>query len=334
MSLDAGNMLGRRIHDAPRHQSALHVVNTLVSSSRPGWSPVPPSKRSMPLSVSSPRTLRGIRLAAVSAALATLTVVSTATAHDFWLIPDMFGFAGTATVHVNGRSGVKFPEGSAVQPTRVAEARIIGANSTTRITEMTVEGTSLRLHQKPTATGQYLVVAALTARTTRTTPAGLIRYLKAEGGAGEAARLERENAFVGMDSVIYTGASYAATVFELGTGGPRAFSKSAGFPLEFVPVNDPAHVHLGDTLHVKVLGAGEPVPNTSVDATPAFDSTAAVGMSGAVTLTTDASGILHLPLTKAGPWMLRSAFVGRRSGTTTEWDVSRSTYVFNVGTKH
>lgn len=285
-------------------------------------------------SASAPLTRHAIRLVAVSAALATLAVVSPATAHDFWLIPDMFGFAGNATVHVNGRSGVKFPDGSAVQPTRVTDARIIGASSTTTITEMSVEGTSLRLHQKPAAPGQYLVVAALTPRTTRATPAGMMRYLKAEGGAGEASRLERENAFAGTDSVIYSGTSYGATVFELGTGGPRAFSKSAGFPLEFVPVNDPAHVHLGDTLHVKVLGAGKPVPNISVDATPAFDSTAAAGMSGAVSLTADASGVLHLALTKAGPWMLRSAFVARRPGTASEWDVSRSTYVFTVGTKH
>ena len=283
---------------------------------------------------STTRKPRIARFAAVSAVVATLTLVSTATAHDFWLIPDMFAFSGDTTVHVNGRSGLRFPDGSAVQPARVADARIIGANSQTRITEMTVEGTSLRLHHKPTAAGQYLVVVGLTPRTTRTTPAGLIRYLKAEGGAGEAARIERENTFADMDSVVYTGASYGATILQFGNGGPRAFSLTAGFPLEFVPMTDPAHVHMGDTLHVKILGAGKPVPNIGVDASPAFDSTAAPGTSGAVTLTADANGVLHLPLTKAGPWMLRSAYVGRRPGSPGEWDVARSTYVFSVGGKH
>lgn len=283
---------------------------------------------------STPRKPRVARLAAGTAIIATLTLASTATAHDFWLIPDMFGFAADATVHVNGRSGVRFPTGSAVQPTRVADARIIGANSQTKITEMTVEGSSLRLHQKPTAAGQYLVVVGLTPRTTRTTPAGLIRYLKAEGGVAEAARLERENTFAGMDSVVYTGASYGATILQLGNGGPRAFSMTAGFPLEFVPTNDPAHVHVGDTLHIKILGAGQPVPNIGVDASPAFDSTAAPGAPGMVSIMADANGIVHLPLTKAGPWMLRSAFVGRRPGSPVAWDVARSTYVFDVGTKH
>lgn len=286
-----------------------------------------------------PRKTRRVHyLAVLPVTIATLALASSAMAHDFWLIPDMFGFAKDASVHVNGRSGVRFPAGSAVQPARVAEARIIGGSSDVKITEMMVEGTSLRLHTKPTAPGQYLVVAGLMPRTTRAAPAGLIRYLKAEGGASEAARLERDNSLAGFDTVVYTGASYAATILQLGTRGPRAFSKTAGFPLEFVPVNDPGHVHLGDTLHVKVVGSGKPVAGIGIDATPANDTTAAAGAPAtnlAVTLMADANGVVHIPLTKAGPWMLRSAFVSRKNGgAANEWDVSRTTYVFNVGAGH
>lgn len=293
----------------------------------------------MPSSPIAPRPFRLVRyMALLPATLAILAVSSTALAHDFWLIPDMFGFARDASVHVNGRSGLRFPAGAAVQPARVADARIIGATSDTKIAEMAVEGTSLRLHMKPAATGQYLIVAGLMPRTTRAAPAGLIRYLKAEGGAAEAARLERDNALAGFDTVVYTGASYAATIVQVGAGGPRAFSKTAGFPLEFVPVNDPAHVHAGDTLHVKVVGAGKPVAGIGIDATPANDTSAAAAASPAsvsVTLTADTNGVVHLPLTKAGPWMLRSAFVSRKAGgAANEWDISRTTYVFIVGVKH
>jgi hypothetical protein len=272
-------------------------------------------------------------LATIVAAVASLVVASIARGHDFWLIPDMFGFPNDANVHVNGRSGLQFPTGTPIQPVRVADARIIGATSTTKITEMAVEGTSLRLHSKPSAPGQYLIVAGLMSRRTRTTPAGLIRYLRAEGGAAEAARLEKENT-LGSDTVVYTGASYAATILQLGNSGPRAFSKTAGFPLEFVPVNDPLRVNVGDTLHFKVLGGGKAVPNIGIDATPAADTTAGANTTTMVSLNADANGVVHLPLTKAGPWMLRSAHVARTSGgAPNEWDVSRSTYVFNVGPK-
>lgn len=54
-----------------------------------------------------------------------------------------------------------------------------------------------------------------------------------------------------------------------------------------------------------------------------------------VAYTADASGVVHLPLGKAGPVMLRSAYASRKvNGAANEWDVSRTTYVFTVGTKH
>ena len=271
-----------------------------------------------------------IRPAVVAAAIA-IIVASTASAHDFWLIPDMFGFEKDVSVHINARSGLRFPMGTPVQPARVAEARIIGATGTTKITEMAIEGTALRLHTKPSTPGQYLVVAELVSRPTRATPAGLIRFLRAEGGAAEAARLEKENAFAGHDSIAYKATSYASTILQLGNGGPRVFSKTAGFGLEFVPVNDPLSLRVGDTLRVKMIGGGKAVAGLGIDATPAADSGAQGAPAEAVSLSADANGVVHLPLTKAGPWMMRSAYAAKKNGgAPNEWDVSRTTYVFNV----
>ena len=271
-------------------------------------------------------------------ALAAITLfASAAAAHDFWIIPDVFDFAANATVHVNGRQGgTKFPDGRVVQPDRVIDARIIGASSSTKITDMTVEGTSLKLHQKPAAAGQYLVVVALSTRDFRETPAGVVKFLRLEGGAAEGARLERENILTGLDSVIFTAASYAETIAQVGNGGPRAFTKLAGLRLEFVPVNDPGHVHVGDTLHVKVLGNGKPVAGIGIEAAVGLDS--AAGATASVTriaFTADANGIVHVPLSAAGPVMLRSAYASHKAGGAANvWDVSRTTYVFNVGARH
>jgi len=274
-------------------------------------------------------------VAVVAAGVTLVALASTAAAHDYWLIPDMFAFPGDATVHVIGRQGTRFPAGRAIAPAQVADVGVVGAAGATKITDMAVEGTALRLHHKPSAAGQYLIAARFASRTLRMPPAGVIRFLRAEGGAAEAARLERENVLAGLDTVVFTNTSYAATIAQVGAGGPRAFSKTAGFPLEFVPVNDPAHLHVGDTLHVTVLGRGKPVPHIGIDATPAADTTTTVTPAPRlpwVTLTADANGVVHVPLTEAGPWMLRSAHLSRKEGgATNEWDVSRTTYVLNVG---
>lgn len=273
--------------------------------------------------------------AAAAAAIATLTVFSAAMAHDFWLIPDFFGFPDGSIVHVNARSGTGFPMGTAMQPTRVAEARIIGANSDVKITEMAIEGTALRLHHKPASPGQYLVTAILTPppRINRVPPGGLIRFLRAEGGAAEATRLERDNTFMSRDTVLYASRSSAATVLQLGNGGPRAFSKTSGYPLEFVPLSDPATLRVGDTLHVRILGNGKPAANVGIDAVPAADTSSRAESSEnqAVSLSADASGVVHVPLTKVGPWMIRSAFVSARpGGAANEFEVARATYTLSV----
>lgn len=274
-----------------------------------------------------------LRLATIPAVIGSLAIVSTAMAHDFWIIPDMFIVAGDSTMHFSGRAGTRFPTGTAVPVARVADARIIGAASQTKITQMSVEGTSLRLHEKPSGAGQYLVVVTLSSSPTRSTATGLLRFLRSEGGASEAGRLERENALTGQDSVVYHATSYAEAVVEVGHGGPRAFAVSAGIPLEFVPVNDPARLHEGDTLHVKVLGQGKPVPNIGIFAGPAVDTTTAAP-STSLTLTADGNGVVHLPLTKGGAWDLRAAHVTRRTGgAPNEWMIARTTYVFGVAAK-
>ena len=280
-----------------------------------------------------PRSSRIGRRALVPTLVATLALVSTASAHDFWIIPDVFNFASDSTIHVSGRAGTRFPAGSPVQPARVADARMIGAATQTRITQMSVEGNSLRLHEKAPAAGQYVFAVTLNSTPTRSTVAGLLRFLRAEGGASEAARLESTSALAGQDSLVFQATSYATTVVEVGRGGPRAFSMATGLPLSFVPVNDPSALHVGDTLHVKVVGGDKTVPGIGVYGGPAMDMAVATGGAAQMSLpwTTDANGVLHLPLTKAGAWNLRAAWVYRQSGAAAnDWKIARSTFVFGV----
>lgn len=266
------------------------------------------------------------------ASLAALALApSSAAAHDFWLIPGLFGFSSRGVVEVSGRQGTRFPNGRPVRADQIARARILGATSDVAITEMAVEGNSLVLRQRPTADGQYLVVAALTPRTSRAPAAGFVRFLRLEGGAAEAARLERDSALTGIDTVAYTSSMFAATTVQVGSRGPRAFARTAGLPLEFVPVNDPGQLRAGDTLTVRVLGGGSPVAGIGIDATPAMDSTTTAATSPMVSLHADATGTVHVPLTIAGPWMLRAAYVAHHAGgARNEFDLSRSTYVFSV----
>ena len=132
----------------------------------------------------------------VLAALAIVLTVGVLSAHDFWIVPDAFQVAAGGTIEVRGQTSVKFPTSqSAVAPDRVAEARLVGATSDERLTDLTTSGKSLLIRHRPTAPGQRIVAVALASRSARTTPERLQRYIALEGAPELAERYAREGSY-------------------------------------------------------------------------------------------------------------------------------------------
>lgn len=297
--------------------------------------------RSRRVTQASPASSRRVRLRVwqpVVAGVAVLAFATTLDAHDFWVIPDAFSFADGATVSADGHSGTNFPgtPGGAA-PAGIADARLVGASGETKITEIVQEGKALKLRQKPTSPGQYLIALTLQPRTTRSTGAGFRRYLALEGATDEATRLEHDASFPTTDSIAYRSTKYAGTIVEVGNG-PRAFSKAPGFALEIIPMTDPARFVSSDTAQFRVLAGGHPVAGLRVHAGAADDSAmrAQQGRGGAGGSdpdqhpVSDAQGTIRVALTKGGRWNLRTAHAAPQSGTAGAWDVHWTTLVFGV----
>lgn len=285
----------------------------------------------MPAIVRPPR-----RAPLVLALLGVIAIAGVAEAHDTWLLPDLFALAAGAPVELSARAGGgKFPAGSAVPLARVAAVRLLGASTESQLTDVRAEGGALRLRHAPTTAGQYRVVLTLLPGTIRSTPAGLLRFLRLEGGAAEAERVERLGLVQGEDSVVFVHAASASTLIEVGRGGARAFQRSTGLALEFLPQHDPGALAVGDTLSLRVMGDGKPVAGIGVEYKPAADTLAAGAAPPAyVSARTDVDGVVRLPLTAAGPWIVRAAYVSPRAAAASpafrEYAVSRATFVWHV----
>jgi ketosteroid isomerase-like protein len=139
----------------------------------------------------------------------------------------------------------------------------------------------------------------------------------------------------GTDSVSRRTIKYAKTLAQVGRGGPRAFSRPAGQPLEFMPATDPAGLRVGDTLTLRLVYNGRAVPAIEAHA-GAADWPIADGAEAPrpqdVHLTADAQGAFRLPITRAGLWNIRTIYVvpgAARSGA--DWDTHWATFVFQVG---
>jgi uncharacterized GH25 family protein len=271
------------------------------------------------------------RIGAIAAVLA-LGVSSGLLAHDFWIVPMQFESSPGSMLEVRGQTGVRFPTSqSAVPIERVAEARLIGASDDERVTDMSISGQSLLLKHAPRTAGQRVVGVVLQPTSRRVAAAGLKRYIGLEGAPELAESLNRQGAFAGFDSATMKAQKFAKAIVEVGQGGPRAFSRTAGHGLEIVPLSDPGAVHPGGQLSFRLLFRGAPVAGAYLRAGTAPDS-ARTGSAAAkpdTILVTNGDGVATLSLTE-GLWNVRSLHASSSPSSRTEWDVFFGTLVFRV----
>ena len=268
----------------------------------------------------------------LTGAVAMLTAAPLA-AHDFWIVPDAFQVGLGGPVAVRTVTGTKFPASEfVVAADRIADARILGAaaEADELLRDFTVSGKSLLIQHRPTTSGQRMIVAALVPTTRQMSGEGFAHYLRLEGAADLADRYAREGKLP-KDSIDLQSTKYAKTLVEVGTGGSRAFARMAGHPVEFLPLTDPSGAGEGDSISIRVLWRGRPLPGIHVHA--GRGPVEGEGPEPALSLTTDEAGVFRLGLTKSGLWNVRTAFAEPTSNAASKrerWEVSWATFVFSV----
>lgn len=284
---------------------------------------------------------RRLRRAMALLAVSFTCSASALMAHDFWLIPDAFAIAPGDRIGIRGQTSSLFPHSlSAVTPDRIVDARVVTANTETAVRDITVLGTSLRLAHPAATSGQHIVGVQLAPRSVRESPASFRRYLDLEGAPEARLHYEREGLLpaVGGDSITRRYAKYAKTFLEVGRG-PRAFQRVLNHPLEFVPLEDPAALHVGDSLRVRLLMRGQPVPTAqlragAIAAGPrALTDTVSARRAARrdITAQTDARGVATIVITRPGLWNVRTLqIVPAPRGSGADWDVHWATVVFVI----
>lgn len=265
---------------------------------------------------------------------AVLLAAGTLAAHDFWLVPTAFNLAPGEALEVHGQTSSAFPTSvGAVTVDRIAAARLIDAGGETAIRDLAVSGNSLVLRQRSTTPGQKIVAVRLHPRSVRESAEEFRNYLVVEGAPDALERYEREG-IMPRDSITRRYAKYAKTLAEVGAGGPRAFSKAVGHPLEFVPLADPATLRLGETFPVRLLFEGRPVAGIRVHASgvPAdLDPKAAAARAEELEAVTDAGGVARFRLSRGGLWNVRTLhIVPAAAGSGADWDTHWASLVFGV----
>jgi uncharacterized GH25 family protein len=109
-------------------------------------------------------------------------------------------------------------------------------------------------------------------------------------------------------------------ILQVGSEASDAFERPLGYPAEFIPLQNPYEVRVGEELEVQFLYDGRPVPNQPIyashDAFHGHDDEG--GHLEAVSTRTDGYGIARIHIERAGQWYIRTIHMRE---TTDETDV-------------
>ena len=100
---------------------------------------------------------------------------------------------------------------------------------------------------------------------------------------------------------------HVKTILQVGESATDSYGHRLGYPIEIVPLANPATLSVGGTLEALVLANGEPVAGQLVYASYAgFHSHDDTGSHReAATLRTDENGVVHVEISRSGRWYLR-----------------------------
>ena len=263
----------------------------------------------------------GTRRVAIALAVIGLTLgsVVTAFAHDTWLISATnFGRVG-APFRLGLTSGETFPNDDfSIVSNRVARAIVREAGVTRALPRPTPAALRLEYLWTPRSAGVASVGIELQPKTLVLEPRLIDEYLS-EIDASDAIRAtwkslgEKQKWTESYTKHAMTFVRIAPARSDSAWIADKSWTRPLGLALEIVPERDPTALRAGDTLVVRVLRRGVPVPGFSVGAIRE-------GRSKAIFFHTDAAGRAGVIVDADGRWLLNGTSLRRSTTGATVWE--------------
>jgi len=250
-----------------------------------------------------------------------------ASAHDYWLLPDLLRVPARASVRLSLWVGDDFvPE----------EERAWQRARTTRFTRLSAGGRAVDLLARPTEGTRPIVAARLAA------PGGYLFVMERDAARIElpALRFERYLRDEGLEAIVAQRASrgeadapgrerytrYLKAFVQAGAAADGVSTRVAGQAFELVARDDLARLDAGALLHVEARFHGAPIAGVTVEALSRVG--ADVRRARAVS---DARGRVTFTLDREGTWLVRATHMVRCEGCAdADWESFWASYVFGL----
>ena len=254
-------------------------------------------------------------------------------AHDFWLASSLWHVAPGATVVLTANIGDDiFPRSeNGPGPNGVDSLRLVGPSTVTLTPRFRAIDKSLGADVTlPLEPATYMAVMVVKGRFLSMEGGKFLEYLKEEGLDRLAAEVNRRGEAQTKSRERYW--RDAKMLIRAGDGPWEHVTRPAGLPAELVPDTDLTRARVGETIGVRLLAGGKPVPGAQVSFTAAAPGPIASRVSRA---RTDGDGRARLTVANRGPYLITSVYMVRREGETgaeaADWESYWCSLTFDVG---
>lgn len=271
-----------------------------------------------------PGAVLGRRLAAVTVLLA--LVLARLAAHDLFLKLDTYFVPPDTAIRMAVLNGTFMASEAPVARDRLTDLSLMGASGRTSLPReaWVPSGDTTWLTLRTGLAGTYVVGASTAPRELSLAAADFNAYLEHDGipdvlherrQRGELDRPVRERYH-----------KHVKAIFQVGQRRTEAYRAPFGYPAELVPLANPYQVGAGDTLALRCLVDGMPVPNQLVIA---GGERAGRDLPEA-RLRSDADGIVRVGLGSPGRWFVKFVHMERSALRGVDYESKWATLTFEV----
>jgi len=267
------------------------------------------------------------RRALVTAAALTLAIVATARAHDMFLKLESFYLEPNSSAVVSLMNGTFEESENVIARDRIADVSIVTPDGVvhppmsvwrdTAAHHWDADSVDTALLPFDTGAAGTYVIGVSTNPTVFTLADTAFNAYLVHDGVLDVLEDRKATGKMGDDATERYSKHVKALVQVGGTRSAQ-FSHELGYPIEFVPMQNPYELGVGDNLEVRLLRDGRPVTNQLVYASSERFHDDAGEHTPAVTTRTNGQGVATIPLSEGGRWYIRSIHMVE---TTSEPDV-------------
>ena len=243
-------------------------------------------------------------------------------AHDTWVAPDRYHRTEPGAVTLSLSSGMEFPNlDHAIKSDRIAVARARDASGRTLDITKTSDAEHALTLIRDVAGGVTTFWVVLHPRPSQLEPGQVREYVEHLGLANPVAVIAAWEK-ISAASLPYRYIKYAKTFVRAGDAERgRTWSDATGMRLELVPETDPTRLTSGDTLKLRLIEEGKPLPRYPVSV---------IRDCGTRAYRTDDQGRVTIEVPAAGPYLVRATTLVPSAVAETEWDVHFTTLTFEA----